>query len=155
MSGLEICQSLKLVDSLQGVWPFEHAQEVRGDVFPGACVMNAGSHRVLVWPDPSKKYQAYQLYSCLLQGSEQICLFEKRGLNLMLDAVVGSMIMLVATSSLLFAIEVAEQAINQSGRYPLSSDEKAMLKNADITADVVLKLQDDVLVVPQEVGSLE
>lgn len=73
----------------------------------------------------------------------------------MLDAVVGSMIMLVATSSLLFAIEVAEQAINQSGRYPLSSDEKAMLKNADITADVVLKLQDDVLVVPQEVGSLE
>ena len=42
----------------------------------------------------------------------------------MVDAVVGSVIMIVAATSLLFAIEVAEQAINQSGRYPLSFEEK-------------------------------
>ena len=81
MRGLEICQYLKLTDSLQQNWPFESAQEASGNIFVGACVMNAGSHRVLVWPDPSRPHHPYQLYSCLLQGSEQICLFEKKGVG--------------------------------------------------------------------------
>ena len=79
ISGLEICQRLELVDSLQDNWPFESAQEVEGNIFPGACVMNAGSHRVLVSPDPSRQHHSYQLYSCLLQEAEQNCLFEKKG----------------------------------------------------------------------------
>ena len=79
ISGLGICQRLELVDSLQDDWPFEPAQEVKGNLFPGACVMNAGTHRVLVSPDPSNQYHSYQLYSCLLQGAEQNCLFEKKG----------------------------------------------------------------------------
>ena len=73
----------------------------------------------------------------------------------MLDAVVGSVIMIVAATSLLSAIEIAEQAIDQSGRYQLGFEEKIMLKNAGIAADVVLELQDDVLLVPQESGSLD
>ena len=73
----------------------------------------------------------------------------------MLDAVVGSVIMIVAATSLLSAIEIAEQAIDQSGRYPLSFEEKIMLKNAGIAADVVLELQDDLFLVPQEAGSLD
>ena len=45
----------------------------------------------------------------------------------MVDAVVGAVIMVVATSSLLMAIEVAEQAFEQSGRYPLNDQEREML----------------------------
>lgn len=45
----------------------------------------------------------------------------------MVDAVVGAVIMVVATSSLLMAIEVAEQAFDQSGRYPLNDQEREML----------------------------
>ena len=79
LRGLDICQQLQLVVSLPKNRPFEPAQEVKDNVFPSACVMNAGSHRVLVAPDPSNPYHSYQLYSCLLQGSEQSCLFEKKG----------------------------------------------------------------------------
>jgi len=42
----------------------------------------------------------------------------------MIDAVVGAVIMVVATTSLLYSIELAERAFNQAGRYPLSVDEK-------------------------------
>ena len=45
----------------------------------------------------------------------------------MVDAVVGAVIMVVATSSLLFAVEVAEQAFSESGRYPLNDSEREML----------------------------
>ena len=46
----------------------------------------------------------------------------------MVDAVVGAVIMVVATSSLLMAIEVAEQAFSESGRYPMNEHEREMLK---------------------------
>ena len=41
----------------------------------------------------------------------------------MIDAVVGSVIMVMATTSLLFAIELSEKAYRQSGYHPLSSSE--------------------------------
>ena len=47
----------------------------------------------------------------------------------MLDAVVGAVIMVVATTSLLYSIEVAERAFDQAGRYPLNSDEREILRN--------------------------
>ena len=53
----------------------------------------------------------------------------------MVDSVVGSVIMVVATTSLLFAIEVAEQAFDQAGRYPLNADEEAVLKSVGIIED--------------------
>ena len=36
----------------------------------------------------------------------------------MIDSVVGAVIMVVATTSLLYSIELAERAFNQAGRYP-------------------------------------
>ena len=45
----------------------------------------------------------------------------------MLDAVVGAVIMLVATTSLFLAVEVAEDAFTSSGRYPVSPDESRLL----------------------------
>lgn len=56
----------------------------------------------------------------------------------MVDAIVGGVIMVVATTSLLLAIEVAEKAINSAGRYDLTLDEIDTLtivdKNIDLEA---------------------
>ena len=41
----------------------------------------------------------------------------------MLDAVVGAVIMVVATSSLLYSVEVAERAFDQAGQYSLNEGE--------------------------------
>lgn len=46
----------------------------------------------------------------------------------MLDAVVGAVIMVVATTSLLYSIQVAERAFDQAGRYPLNGDEREVLR---------------------------
>ena len=45
----------------------------------------------------------------------------------MIDAVVGGVIMVVAASSLLFAVDVANRAYCQSGYYPLTDAEKVVL----------------------------
>ena len=50
----------------------------------------------------------------------------------MLDAVVGALIMVMATSSMLYSIQVAERAFNQAGQYPLSLDEKETLRSVGI-----------------------
>ena len=50
----------------------------------------------------------------------------------MLDAVVGAVIMVVATTSLLYSIEVAERAFDQAGRYPLNSDEREVLRTVGL-----------------------
>ena len=81
LSGLEICQGLELSDEFKDDWPFSQAQEASERLFPGSCVMNAGSHRVLVQPDALNSDRSYQLYSCVLQGSDQLCLFEKENRN--------------------------------------------------------------------------
>ena len=38
----------------------------------------------------------------------------------MLDAVVGAVIIVVATSSMLYSIEVAQRVFDQAGKYPLT-----------------------------------
>ena len=45
----------------------------------------------------------------------------------MVDSIVGAVIMVMATTSLLLAVEVAEDAFRASGRYPLSDDEQVVL----------------------------
>ena len=45
----------------------------------------------------------------------------------MIDAIVGAVIMVVATTSLFLAIEVAEDAFRSAGRYPLNEDEQVLL----------------------------
>ena len=53
----------------------------------------------------------------------------------MLDAVVGAVIMVVATSSLLYSIEVAEKAFDQAGRYSLNEGERELLQSVGLTSD--------------------
>ena len=67
----------------------------------------------------------------------------------MLDAVVGAVIMMVATTSLFLAIEVAENAFSAAGRYPLNDDEEVLLDNLDRSLreqgrDASLPLIDDI-----------
>ena len=45
----------------------------------------------------------------------------------MIDAVVGSVIMVVATTSLVLAVEVSEKAFRQSGYQPLSQQEERLV----------------------------
>ena len=49
----------------------------------------------------------------------------------MLDAVVGAVIMVVATTSLFLAVDVAEDAFRAAGRYPLNDDELVLLENLE------------------------
>lgn len=72
----------------------------------------------------------------------------------MLDAVVGAVIIVVATTSLSFAIEVAEKAFDQAGRYPLSNPERVLLNAADLRGDQIDQFwSENILTMPREVGS--
>ena len=69
----------------------------------------------------------------------------------MIDAIVGAVIMVVATTSLLLAVEVAEDAFRVAGRYPLNDDENVVLddlarslRQQDRASTSVLQLIDDV-----------
>lgn len=72
----------------------------------------------------------------------------------MVDAIVGAAIMVVATTSLIFAIEVAEQAFDQSGRYPLHQEERNLLRNSVGLSDdkVDAFWSDNLQNAPREVG---
>ncbi len=50
----------------------------------------------------------------------------------MVDAVVGAVIMVAATLGLVLAVEVAEQAFNSAGRYPLTASERELLQAAGL-----------------------
>ena len=50
----------------------------------------------------------------------------------MLDAVVGAVIMVVATTSLLYSIQVAERAFDQAGSYPLNDEEREVLRRVGL-----------------------
>lgn len=72
----------------------------------------------------------------------------------MIDAVVGAVIMVVATTSLLYSIELAERAFNQAGRYPLSIDEKEVLRKVGIGKDIEVDAfwRDNIKDASREVG---
>ena len=53
----------------------------------------------------------------------------------MLDALVGAAIMVVATTSLLYSIEVAEKAFKDAGRYPLNNAERNLLEDYGLDDD--------------------
>ena len=71
----------------------------------------------------------------------------------MIDAVVGSVIMVVATTSLLYAIEVAERAFDKAGRYPLSPQEQVLLGTG--LDEFKTNLANDLNNAPREVGKLD
>tara|TARA_B100000674_G_scaffold196476_1_gene160163 strand:+ start:588 stop:812 length:225 start_codon:yes stop_codon:yes gene_type:complete len=51
----------------------------------------------------------------------------------MIDAVVGAVIMVVATTSLVYSLEVAQKAFLQAGRYPLNSSEQRLLRSLGLS----------------------
>ena len=53
----------------------------------------------------------------------------------MIDALVGGVIMVVATTSLLYSIEVAEKAFNQAGQYSLNNSERKLLEDFGLDKD--------------------
>ena len=53
----------------------------------------------------------------------------------MLDAVVGAVIMVVATSSLLYSVEVSERAFDQAGQYSLNEGERGLLQSVGLSSD--------------------
>lgn len=48
----------------------------------------------------------------------------------MIDAVVGAVIMVAATSALAFAVEISESIITNAGRGPLTESERQILRSA-------------------------
>ena len=71
----------------------------------------------------------------------------------MLDAVVASVIMVVATTSLMYSIEIAERAFDQAGRYPLNSDEREVLRNIGLDNNSAeLFWRENIKDAPREVG---
>ena len=77
----------------------------------------------------------------------------------MLDAVVGAVIMVVATTSLLAAVEVIEKSFADAGRQELSVSEKQILesKRIDLTKDTEQSQfwQDSLRTLPRQVVSSE
>lgn len=69
----------------------------------------------------------------------------------MLDAIVGAVIVVVATSALVLAIEVAEQSLDSAGRQPLNSAELELLQRAGRSdADSLNKLRADLEALPRQ-----
>ena len=62
----------------------------------------------------------------------------------MIDAVIGSIIMMAASLSLVLAIEIAERSINSAGAQPLSFTERAWLKgNLNFTDEDLKSLEQE------------
>ena len=69
----------------------------------------------------------------------------------MLDAIVGAVIVVVATSALVLAIEVAEQSLDSAGRQPLNSAELELLQRAGRSdSDSLNKLRADLDALPRQ-----
>ena len=74
----------------------------------------------------------------------------------MLDAVVGAVIMVIATTSLLAAVEVIEKSFADAGRQELSVTEKQILERIDLTATEQSQFwQDSLRSLPRQVVSSE
>jgi len=74
----------------------------------------------------------------------------------MLDAVVGAVIMVIATTSLLAAVEVIEKSFADAGRQELSVAEKQILERIDLTVTEQSQFwQDSLRTLPRQVVSSE
>ena len=72
----------------------------------------------------------------------------------MLDAVVGAVIMVIATTSLLSAVEVIETVFAQAGRQQLSVPEEQLLERIGLEAVEVKQFwQDSISNLPRDVVS--
>lgn len=63
----------------------------------------------------------------------------------MLDAVVGAVIVVVATSALMLAVEVVEGSIGSAGRQPLNTYERELLQRVGRGDEQSMQLLEDYL----------
>ena len=63
----------------------------------------------------------------------------------MLDAVVGAVIVVMATSALMLAVEVVEGSIGSAGRQPLSTYERELLQRVGHGDEQSMQLLEDYL----------
>ena len=74
----------------------------------------------------------------------------------MLDVVVGAVIMVIATTSLLAAVEVIEKSFADAGRQELSVTEKQILERIDLTVSEQSQFwQDSLRTLPRQVVTSE
>ena len=66
----------------------------------------------------------------------------------MIDAVVGAVVMVVASTALVLAVEVGEQAFRLAGKYPLNAAELELVKRAGWDAAAIADLQSDLAGLP-------
>lgn len=71
----------------------------------------------------------------------------------MVDSVVGAVIMVIATTSLISAVEVIEEAFGDAGRQPLLQKEERLLERIGrtIPSDQIQFWQDSLQTLPREV----
>ena len=58
-------------------WLMDPRMPVLTGPWAGSCLMNRRSHHIVVRPNPITASSPYELYSCILQGGNDHCSFEK------------------------------------------------------------------------------
>ena len=58
-------------------WLVDRRMPVLTGAWAGSCLMNRRSHHLVVRPNPTTTSSPYELYSCILQGGDDQCSFEK------------------------------------------------------------------------------
>ena len=66
----------------------------------------------------------------------------------MISALIGAVIMSAVTVALLIAVKVSDNAIKNVGKYPLTQQEKDILKNARYNENDIQNLNDEIKIIP-------
>jgi hypothetical protein len=66
----------------------------------------------------------------------------------MIDAVVGAIVMVLASTALVLAVEVGGQSFRSAGKYPLNAAELELLKRAGWDEAGIADLQSDLTALP-------
>ena len=61
----------------------------------------------------------------------------------MIDALVGSIVALAATTAMFFAVQITQTAFSEAGKYPLLPGEIKLLEHAGYEASVGSKARED------------
>jgi len=61
----------------------------------------------------------------------------------MIDALMGAVIMVVATTGMVLAVQLSDQLVRDADRYPLNADELAQLRSARFGDEEIRLLQND------------
>ena len=66
----------------------------------------------------------------------------------MISALIGAVIMSAVTVAMLIAVKVSDNAIKNVGKYPLTQQERDILKNARYNENDIQNLNDEIKIIP-------